>query len=102
MFSDIYVTTPTLKEAKRIAHAIIQEKLGACANIHPITSVYKWHGNIEQEEEFAVTIKTKTSLVEMATARLRELHSYEIPCIISFTIDSGWSKYLDWIAEETQ
>lgn len=101
MFSDIYITVPTSEEAKRIANAIIDEKLGACANMYPITSVYKWRGNIEEEEEYALSIKTKTALVEQVTARVRELHSYENPCIICFGIKSGSASYLDWIREET-
>ncbi len=102
MFSDIYVTAPTLEEAKRIAHAMVEEKLGACANMHPIKSLYRWRGSIEEDEEYALSIKTKTALVDKVTARIRELHSYETPCIISFTIASGWPSYLDWIYEETR
>jgi periplasmic divalent cation tolerance protein len=101
MFSDIYVTAPTLEEAKRIAHAMIEEKLGACVNIHPITSLYRWRGSIEKDEEYALSIKTKTALVDKVTARVRELHSYENPCIISFKIESGWPSYLAWIYDET-
>ena len=102
MFSDIYVTAPTLAEAKHIAHAIIEEKLGACANMHPIKSLYRWRGDIEEDDEYALSIKTKTALVDKVTARIRELHSYETPCIISFTIESGWPPYLNWINDETQ
>jgi periplasmic divalent cation tolerance protein len=101
MFSDIYVTAATLEEAKLIANAIIGEKLGACANIHRINSVYKWRGSIVEDEEYALSIKTKTALVDKVTSRVRELHSYENPCIISFTIASGLSSYLGWISEET-
>jgi len=102
MLSDIYVTAPSFEEAKRIAHAMIEEKLGACANMYPIKSLYRWQGNIEEDEEYALLIKTKTALVDAVTARIRELHSYETPCIISFTIESGWPPYLDWIREETR
>ena len=102
MFSDIYVTASNLEEATLIARAIIQEKLGACANIHPIKSMYSWKGTIEEDEEYALSIKTKTELVDKATARVKELHSYETPCIISYIIASGWPPYLDWIREETQ
>jgi periplasmic divalent cation tolerance protein len=63
--------------------------------------LYKWRGSIEEGEEYALTIKTTTALVDKVTARVRELHSYENPCIISFTIESGWPSYLDWIYEET-
>jgi periplasmic divalent cation tolerance protein len=101
MFSDIYVTAATLKEAKGIARAIVEEKLGACVNIFPITSLYRWKGNIEEDEEFALSIKTKSSLVNKVTTRVRQLHSYENPCIISFGIESGSPAYLNWIREET-
>jgi len=101
MFSDIYVTTATLKEAKGIARAIVAEKLGACVNISPIKSFYRWEGNIEEDEEYALSIKTKSSLADKVTARVRQLHSYENPCIISFAIESGSRAYLDWIHEET-
>jgi len=102
MFSDIYVTASNLEEATRIARAIIEEKLGACANIHPIKSMYSWQGTIEEDEEYALSIKTKTELVDKVTARVKELHSYETTCIISHIITSGWPPYLDWIREETQ
>ncbi|HEX7515164.1 MAG TPA: divalent-cation tolerance protein CutA [archaeon] len=102
MFSDIYVTASNLEEATLIARAIIEEKLGACANIHPIKSMYRWKGTIQEDEEYALSIKTKTELVEKVIARVKEFHSNETPCIISFRIASGWQPYLDWIREETQ
>ncbi len=101
MFSDIYVTAPDLDEAKRIARTVIQDKLGACANIYPITSIYRWRGDIEEEGEYALLIKTKTELVDAVTSRIRELHSYETPCIVSFKIDAGDPSYLSWIGHET-
>ncbi len=101
MFSDIYVTASDLDEAKRIARAVVGERLGACANMYPITSIYRWHGAIEEESEYALVIKTKTELVEKLTARVRDLHSYETPCIVSFKIDTGDQSYLSWIEEET-
>ncbi len=101
MFSDIYITASDSDEAKRIARAVIEEKLGACANMYPITSIYRWHGTIEEESEYALVIKTKTDLVEKLTARVRELHSYETPCILSFTIDAGDQSYLNWVDQET-
>ena len=101
MFSDIYVTAATLKEANGIARAVVEEKLGACVNIWPIRSVYRWEGSIEEDEEYALSIKTKSSLVDTVTTRVRQLHSYENPCVISFSVESGSPAYLDWIHEET-
>ena len=101
MFSEIYVTAATLKEANGIARAIVEEKLAACVNIFPITSLYRWKGNIEEEEEYALSIKTKSALVDKVATRVRQMHSYENPCIISFAIESGSPTYLNWIHEET-
>ncbi len=101
MFSDIYITASDFDEARRIARTIVQEKLGACANIYPITSIYRWHGDIEEEGEYALLIKTKTELVDKAASRVRDLHSYETPCIVSFRIDAGDQSYLNWIDQET-
>ncbi len=101
MFSDIYVTAPDLDEAKRIARTVVREKLGACANIYPITSIYRWHGDVEEESEYALLIKTKTALFDKVASRIRDLHSYETPCIISFKIDAGDQMYLRWIEQET-
>jgi len=101
MFSDIYVTARNLDEAKRIARTVIHEKLGACANIFPITSIYRWRGNIEEDDEYALLIKTKTALVDELTSRVRALHSYETPCIVSIKIDAGDQSYLSWIDRET-
>lgn len=101
MFSDIYVTAPNLDEARRIARTVIEERLGACANIYPITSIYRWHGSIEEDGECALLIKTKTELVDKLASRIRDLHSYETPCIVSFKIDAGDQSYLSWIQQET-
>ena len=101
MFSEIYITAATLNEAKGIARAIVEEKLGACVNISPIKSLYRWKGSIAEDEEYGLSIKTKSSLVDKVTARVQQLHSYENPCIISFAIESGSTAYLDWIHEET-
>ncbi len=101
MYSDIYITAQDLEEAKRIARAIVEEKLGACANIYPITSIYRWHGEIEEEGEYALLVKTKTAHVDKVASRVRELHSYETPCIVSFKIDAGDQPYLSWIDQET-
>jgi periplasmic divalent cation tolerance protein len=63
--------------------------------------VYRWQGSIVEDDEYALSIKTKTVLVDKVTTRVRELHTYENPCIISFTIVSGLPSYLYWISEET-
>ncbi len=101
MFSNIYVTTANLKEAKQISYQLVEEKLCACVNMHRVTSIYRWRGAVEEDEEYALNIKTTTALVKKVTEKILELHSYETPCIVSYKIDYGSKDFLDWITEET-
>jgi periplasmic divalent cation tolerance protein len=100
MYSIVYITTGSKTEAETIARTIVEERLAACANIHPITSIYTWKEQIENEEEYAVTFKTTTQAIEPLKKRIKELHSYELPCIIHWNI-SGTQEYLSWIGENT-
>ncbi len=101
MFSNIYVTVANFREAKQMSYKLVEEKLCACVNMHAVTSIYSWKGAVEEDEEYALNIKTTTRLVKKVTEKILELHSYETPCIVSYKIDYGSQQYLDWIAEET-
>ncbi|MDD5235113.1 MAG: divalent-cation tolerance protein CutA [Methanocellales archaeon] len=98
MFSVIYITTSSLGEAKFIGRTLVEEKLVACANIFPITSIYHWDG-LQENEEGALLVKTTAEKVKIVERRVKELHSYDVPCIISFVID-GSEDYLAWIKKE--
>jgi periplasmic divalent cation tolerance protein len=98
----IYITFPNKREAKKIAQILVKEKLAACCNIFPIESIYRWRGKIEREREFGIFVKTKTKLIDKIIKRVKELHSYETPCIISFPIEKGLKEYLNWIKKETK
>ncbi|MCD5425882.1 MAG: divalent-cation tolerance protein CutA [Methanosarcinaceae archaeon] len=100
MFSIIYTTTSTKDEAKKIAKALVKEKLAACVNIFPIYSIYEWDG-IQENDEFALLIKTTTKTKEKIEKRIKEMHEYETPCIISFNIDGGSIDFLEWIKLKT-
>ena len=102
MYKLIYITTANEREAKKIAEVLVREKLAACANIFPIESIYRWHGKIEKAKELVMIVKTKTKLVEKVIKRLKELHSYQVPCIISLPIEKGYKKYLKWIDKSTK
>ncbi|TGN19013.1 divalent-cation tolerance protein CutA [Leptospira idonii] len=94
----IYVTVGSLEEAKKIATTIVSEKKAACANIlHPMTSFYFWKGELQEDSEIVLIFKTKEATVGSLTERIKELHSYEVPCVVSLPIESGNTAYLDWI-----
>jgi periplasmic divalent cation tolerance protein len=99
MFSIVYITAGSMDEAKSIGRVLVEERLAACVNIFPMTSIYRWKDNIEEAGEFVMLVKTVTGKVKDIEKRVKQLHSYEVPCIISFKMDSGSEDYLKWIGE---
>jgi periplasmic divalent cation tolerance protein len=96
-------TTLTDKNsAKKMAKTLVQERLAACANIFRIESIYWWKERIEEGEEYELIFKTKRRLYPELEERIRELHPYEVPSILSYPIEQGLKNYLDWIDQETR
>ncbi len=90
-----------MDEARRIAKTLVEENLVACANIFPIISVYQWNG-VQESPEVAVILKTESGKIKDVEIRVKQLHSYEVPCIISFDIKYGSKEFLDWISESVR
>jgi periplasmic divalent cation tolerance protein len=98
----IYATVPSREEARRIAGAVVGERLAACANIlGETTSLYWWEGAVQEDKEVALILKTEEALVDRLTARVKALHSYTVPCVVALPIKTGNPDYLAWIDEET-
>lgn len=98
-----YVTAGSRQEALAIGRAIVEERLAACANVlDGMTSIYWWQGALNQAGEAVLILKRRAELVERLSARVRELHSYECPCVVALPIDAGNRQYLDWIVGETE
>ena len=94
-----YVTAASRDEAERIAEAVVTEKLAACANILPgVCSVFEWEDNLCFEEETVLILKTVSEKTDALTARIKELHSYDCPCIVFLPLDSGNPDFLQWVA----
>ena len=100
-YCSIYVTAGTEEEAIDIGRTLIEERLAACANVLPAKSVYRWENDVEQESEVVMFVKTRDSLAERVTERIKSLHSYEVPCIVVLPIQQGNPEYLQWIEEST-
>ncbi len=98
----VYITASGPDEAGRIVQTLLEERLIACANIlDGIRSRYWWQGEIASAEEVVVICKTRESLVPSLIERVKALHSYECPCIVSLPIANGNPDFLEWICRET-
>jgi periplasmic divalent cation tolerance protein len=98
----VLTTTATREEADKIAALLLENRLAACVQISPVTSVYRWKGNVERENELRLVIKTTDELYDKVEKLIKENHSYEVPQIVKTPITGGLPEYLDWIAEETK
>jgi len=98
----VYITAPSPEAAEAIGRALVTERLAACANILPgMRSIYRWKGAIETAEETVLIAKTRLELADALTARVKELHDYEVPCAVVVPIVSGLPEFLRWIDDET-
>lgn len=98
----VYITAASPAEAETIGRTLVGERLAACANILPgMRSIYRWKGAIETAEETVLLVKTRQELAEALTARVKELHSYEVPCAVVLPITAGLPEFLRWIDYET-
>ncbi|MFH5831439.1 divalent-cation tolerance protein CutA [Halalkalibaculum sp. DA3122] len=101
----VYITTKDRDEARTIGRALVEEKLAACVNIiDGMESIYRWEGNIEEAKEAILIAKTPYHNVKPLTKRVKQLHSYECPCVVSLTLteQEGNDEYLRWLIKETQ
>jgi periplasmic divalent cation tolerance protein len=98
----IYATAPSREVARRLADALLDARLIACANILPgMTAVYRWNGAISSDEEVAILFKTRADLAEAAIAHARPLHPYTTPAFIVLPASGGHLPFLEWIRTET-
>ncbi len=98
----IKTTFENKKDAEEIAKKLIESKLGACVQISEIESYYKWNGKVENSKEYKVEIKTTEENYKKIEELILKNHKYEIPEIVSYKLNNGSKKYLDWIKEETK
>ena len=99
----IYITCKDKTEAKKIAYEIIHSRLAACTNIiSEVESIYNWDGKVCDDKESVLIAKTRSTLVSKLVKRVKSIHSYSCPCIVSLPIHGGHVPFLEWIASETQ
>lgn len=98
----VLITASKETEAEKIAKALVDERLAACVNIvKDIRSIYRWQGNLEDDSEVLLIVKTRKDLFSKLSAFVKGLHSYSVPEIIALPIIEGSGDYLKWLNEET-
>lgn len=99
----LYATVPTREEGLELARKLVEEQLVACGNVlGPMTSVYRWQGQLEQNDEFVLLLKTRAELVEAVLRRVAELHSYECPCVVELPVGRSHEPFAAWVAAQTR
>lgn len=98
----VFVTATNADEANKIAESVVNERLAACVNIVPgVESVYRWEGKVTRDAEILLVVKTTDERYPDLERRVKELHSYSTPEVISFRIERGSADYLKWLREST-
>ena len=91
-------TCPDKDTAEKIAHLLVNDKLAACVNILPgMTSVYRWHEQVESAQEHLLLIKANKSSYQAIETAIKKHHPYELPEIIAVAVENGLPEYLHWI-----
>ena len=101
-FASVYVTCPDESVARRIARRLLEERLVACANLVPVTSLYHWEGKVEEAREVAMFLKTRRALVPEVVRAVKEAHPYEVPCAVGFELGEGSADYYAWVEAQTR
>jgi periplasmic divalent cation tolerance protein len=99
----VYMTAASRDEARKIGRALVEERLAACANlIDGMESIYWWEGKLTEDREAVLIAKTQAERVPALIERVKQLHSYSVPCIVALPILAGNPAYLGWLAAETE
>ena len=99
----VYITASSVDEARSIAKELVSSRVAACANIiDNINSIYWWEGELQDDKEAILILKTRDSLVPELIEKVKGIHSYDCPCIVSLPILEGNKPFLDWVYNETK
>lgn len=95
-FLVFYITHPDEATARRVSEHLVNNRLAACANIFPISSIYRWDGAVQQEGEWVTIVKTRLDLENELEKEILKIHPYEVPCILRFEVRAN-KAYEEWI-----
>ena len=99
----VYMTAGSKEEARKIGKQLVASKLAACVNIlDNMNSMYMWDGELQDDSEVVCIAKTTAERVPELIEKVRSLHSYDCPCIVSLPVSDGHKPFLDWISDQTK
>lgn len=98
----LVTTTDSAQAAEELAEAIVTARLGACVHVMPITSVYRWDGEVTKDAEWRLVVKTTQDRLDELMAFVKQRHSYDVPQLVATELAAGSQDYLDWITAETR
>ena len=98
----VVLTTADSRElAKKIAVSLVESGAAACVNLmEGIRSIYRWQGELCEEDEFLLLIKSTKDCFETIRSMIRELHSYDVPEVVALSLSGGDPDYLRWLGEQ--
>ena len=101
-FIVILITAGSVEEGEKIANALVESRLAACANIIPsVRSIFFWEGKTCQEQEVLLVVKSRKQLLDKIIDKVKQIHSYKVPEIIALPVIDGSREYLKWVEEST-
>lgn len=96
----VMTTVSSEDDARRIASALVEQHLVACAQISPVESIYRWQDQLQQEKEWRLVLKTNASLYAAVELALLNMHPYDLPAIYSVPVTNALEPYADWVREQ--
>ena len=93
----IFTTTNNLKEARKLAKTLVEQKLVACTQISDIESFYNWENNVQNDQEFRIMFKTTKNKYKDVERAILKIHSYDLPAIYAVDVDELYKPYGDWL-----
>ena len=97
-YSVILTTAGSPEEAESLADGLVRQKLVACAQLLPISSIYRWEGKVERDSEVLLLLKARADLYEEIESHILEHHSYDTPEVLQLDVKRGSESYLTWIS----
>jgi periplasmic divalent cation tolerance protein len=100
---EVVVTAGDAEALASLTRTLVEERLAACGqNIASIRSIYRWEGAVQDDPEARVGLHTRSALVPELVERIKDLHSYDVPCVIALPVVAGNPAYIEWVLAETR